>query len=59
MARAAAIGHNGRMVIEKLERRIHMATKIDIGITEKDRKKIADLFGSLVGVGLDEVSPLR
>ena len=28
-------------------------------LRETDRKKIADLFGSLVGVGLDEVSPLR
>ncbi len=28
-------------------------------LRENDRKKIADLFGKLVGVGLDEVSPLR
>ena len=28
-------------------------------LRDEDRKKIADLFGSLVGVGLDEVSPLR
>ena len=28
-------------------------------LRDSDRKKIADLFGNLVGVGLDEVSPLR
>ena len=28
-------------------------------LRETDRKKIADLVGNLVGVGLDEVSPLR
>lgn len=28
-------------------------------LREQDRKKIAELFGNLVGVGLDEVSPLR
>ena len=28
-------------------------------LRENDRKKIAELFGNLVGVGLDEVSPLR
>lgn len=28
-------------------------------LRDSDRKKIAELFGDLVGVGLDEVSPLR
>ena len=28
-------------------------------LRETDRQTIADLFGNLVGVGLDEVSPLR
>lgn len=28
-------------------------------LRDSDRKKIAELFGNLVGVGLDEVSPLR